>query len=104
MVYDIATADHMYNSSLNFTGDARTGDNTYKYADKVMAIHTIVDGGGTDTIDASAVTNANRSSTINLTPGASRRLPLTHGPNSLLMLKLREARLQNQMLKATSPH
>ena len=71
MVYDIATADHMYNSnSLNFTGDARTGDNTYKYADKVMAIHTIVDGGGTDTIDASAVTNANRSSTINLTPGA----------------------------------
>ena len=69
MVYDIATADHMYNSS-GFAGDARTGPNTYKYADKVMAIHTIVDGGGTDTIDASAVTNANRSSTINLTPGA----------------------------------
>ena len=69
MVYDIATADHMYNSS-GFTGDARTGSNTYKYADKVMAIHTIVDGGGTDTIDASAVTNANRSSTINLTPGS----------------------------------
>ena len=69
MVYDIATADHMYNSS-GFTGDTRTGDNTYKYADKVMAIHTIVDGGGTDTIDASAVTNADRSSTINLTPGA----------------------------------
>ena len=66
MVYDIATADHMYNSS-GFTGDTRTGDNTYKYADKVMAIHTIVDGGGTDTIDAS---NADRSSTINLTPGA----------------------------------
>ena len=69
MVYDIATADHMYNSS-GFTGDTRTNNNTYKYADKVMAIHTIVDGGGTDTIDASAVTNANRSSTINLTPGA----------------------------------
>ena len=69
MVYDIATADHMYNSS-GFTGDTRTSDNTYKYADKVMAIHTIVDGGGTDTIDASAVTNADRSSTINLTPGA----------------------------------
>ena len=69
MVYDIATADHMYNSS-GFTGDTRTGPNTYKYADKVMAIHTIVDGGGTDTIDASAVTNANRSSTINLTPGS----------------------------------
>ena len=45
MVYDIATADHMYNSS-GFTGDTRTGDNTYKYFDKVMAIHTIVDGGG----------------------------------------------------------
>ena len=66
MVYDIATADHMYNSD-GFTGDTRNGDNTYKYADKVMAIHTIVDGGGTDTIDASL---QQRSSTINLTPGS----------------------------------
>ena len=50
----------MYNSS-GFTGDTRTGNNTYKYADKVMAIHTIVDGGGTDTIDASNADKAAQS-------------------------------------------
>ena len=77
-MYDIATADHMYNSSLGFTGDARTTDNTYKYADRVIIPHYIVDGGGTDTIDASAVTNAN-SSTINLTPrDILIESPLTH--------------------------
>ena len=34
MVYDIATADHMYNSN-GFVGDTRTGDNTYKHGTRL---------------------------------------------------------------------
>ena len=61
MLYDIATAQYMYGEET--TND---GDNSYGYDDKPLLIHTIVDSGGMDTIDASGVT---RSSTINLTPG-----------------------------------
>ena len=49
-----------------------------------MAIHTIVDGGGTDTLDASL---QQRSSTIDLTPGAFSSSDFTHVHSSLLTLK-----------------
>mgnify|MGYP001261207707 CR=1 FL=1 len=61
MLYDIATAQYMYGEET--TND---GSNSYGYDDKPLLIHTIVDSGGMDTIDASGVS---RSSMINLTPG-----------------------------------
>ena len=62
-VYDVAIAEYLYGAG---TG-TRTGDTTYSYTDGEVFIETIVDHGGTDTIDASAQTTA---SIINLTPGS----------------------------------
>ena len=60
MLYDIATAQYMYGEETT-----NNGNNAYGYDDKPL-IRIIVDSGGIDAIDATAVT---RSSTINLTPG-----------------------------------
>ncbi len=66
MVYDVEAAQYMY-AEEQTSGQGRDGNNAYAYDDKVMVIQTIVDSGGTDTIDASRVT---RDSIINLTPGS----------------------------------
>ena len=66
MIYDIEAAQYLY-AEEQTSGQARDGNNAYAYDDKAMVIQTIVDSGGTDTIDASRVT---RNSVIDLTPGS----------------------------------
>ncbi|MFZ9810969.1 MAG: flagellin [Burkholderiaceae bacterium] len=63
MVYDVATVEYLYGTVT----DANTGDTTYSWASTPQIIETIVDSGGTDTIDAS---NQTTKSIIDLTPGA----------------------------------
>ena len=62
-VYDVAIAEFLYGAGSG----TRTGDNTYSFTDGQKFMETIVDHGGTDTIDASAQST---SSIIDLTPGA----------------------------------
>jgi flagellin-like hook-associated protein FlgL len=62
-VYDVAIAEYLYGAGSG----TRDGDSTYSYSDGQVFIETIVDHGGTDTIDASAQTT---SSIINLAPGS----------------------------------
>ena len=62
-VYDVAIAEFLYGAGSG----TRTEDTTYSYSDGQKFMETIVDHGGTDTIDASAQTT---SSIINLTPGS----------------------------------
>ena len=66
MIYDIEAAQYLY-AEERTSGQGRDGNNSYAYSDKTMAIQTIVDSGGTDTIDASRVA---RDSVIDLTPGS----------------------------------
>ena len=66
MIYDIEAAQYLY-AEEQTSGQARDGNNAYAYDDKAMVIQTIVDSGGTDTIDASRVS---RDSVIDLTPGS----------------------------------
>ena len=63
MVYDIATVEYLYGSVT----DANLGNTTYSWASTPQFIQSIVDSGGTDTIDAS---NQTTQSIIDLTPGA----------------------------------
>ena len=67
MIYDIEAAQYLY-AEERTAGSGRDGNNSYAYDDKTMAIQTIVDSGGMDTIDASRVA---RDSVINLTPDLS---------------------------------
>ena len=66
-VYDLAAIEYMYGAIT----DANTGNTVYSYGDwnpdDPFLIRTLVDSGGTDTIDASAQT---RASVIDLTPGS----------------------------------
>ena len=66
-VYDVAAIEYMYGAIT----DANTGNTVYSYGDwnpdDPFLIRTLVDSGGTDTIDASAQT---RASIIDLTPGS----------------------------------
>jgi Ca2+-binding RTX toxin-like protein len=61
MLYDIAAVQFLYGANAS----TRSGDTTYSTWNS-GAIQTIWDGGGTDTIDASALSSALN---INLTPG-----------------------------------
>ena len=54
MIYDIEAAQYLYGEERT-SGQGRDGNNSYAYDDKTMAIQTIVDSGGMDTIDASRV-------------------------------------------------
>ncbi len=49
---DVQVIEHMYGTST----DTNLGDTTYSFADKEFFLKTIVDSGGTDTIDGSAQT------------------------------------------------
>ncbi|NCW78724.1 MAG: hypothetical protein EBV64_12365 [Oxalobacteraceae bacterium] len=66
-IYDVAAIEHIYGANTT----TNTGSNTYSYAnwaaDSPLYFQTIVDAGGTDTIDAS---NQSRASVINLTAGS----------------------------------
>jgi serralysin len=66
-IYDVAAIEHIYGANTT----TNTGSNTYSYAnwaaDSPLYFQTIVDAGGTDTIDAS---NQARASVINLTAGS----------------------------------
>jgi len=66
-VYDVAAIEYMYGAIT----DANTGNTVYSYGDwnpdDPFLIRTLVDSGGTDTIDASGQT---RASVIDLTPGS----------------------------------
>ena len=62
-VYDVATAEYLYGAVT----DANLGNTTYQWATTPRVIETIVDSGGTDTIDAS---NQTRGNVIDLTPGS----------------------------------
>ena len=66
-IYDVAAIEYMYGAIT----DANTGNTVYSYGDwnpdDPFLIRTLVDSGGTDTIDASAQT---RASVIDLTPGS----------------------------------
>ena len=46
---DVQVIEHMYGTST----DTNLGDTTYSFADKEFFLKTIVDSGGTDTIDGS---------------------------------------------------
>ncbi len=70
MIYDIEAAQYLYGEERT-SGQGRDGNNSYAYDDKTMAIQTIVDSGGMDTIDASRVT---RDSVIISHPGLSHPL------------------------------
>jgi hypothetical protein len=61
MMYDVEIMEQFYGSD-----DDNTGNNTYSFAISPETIQTIVDAGGTDTIDAS---NQTRESIIDLTAG-----------------------------------
>jgi len=62
-VYDVATAEYLYGAVT----DANLGNTTYRWATNPRVIETLIDSGGTDTIDAS---NQTRASVIDLTPGS----------------------------------
>ena len=62
MVYDVAAVEFLYGEVT----DTNVDDTTYAITDRAY-IQTLVDSGGTDTIDVSAV---NFRSIINLTPGS----------------------------------
>jgi Ca2+-binding RTX toxin-like protein len=66
-VYDVAAIEYMYGAIT----DANTGNTVYSYGDwnpdNPFLIRTLVDSGGTDTIDASSQT---RASIIDLSPGS----------------------------------
>ena len=49
---DVQVIEHMYGTST----DTNLGDTTYSFADKEFFLKTIVDSGGTDTIDGSSQT------------------------------------------------
>ena len=61
MIYDVEIMEQFYGSD-----DDDTGNNTYSFAVSPETIQTIVDAGGTDTIDAS---NQTRENVIDLTAG-----------------------------------
>ena len=61
MMYDVEIMEQFYGSD-----DDDTGNNTYSFAVSPETIQTIVDAGGTDTIDAS---NQTRENVIDLTAG-----------------------------------
>ena len=64
MIYDIAAVEYLYGDIT----DANTGDTTYSFGDTDhQRIKTIVDSGGTDTIDLS---NSRHRSIVDLTPGS----------------------------------
>ena len=63
MLYDIYAVQELYGSRMT----ARTGPDTYSWADHAEIMMTIWDGGGTDTIDASNQSFAN---IINLNDGS----------------------------------
>ena len=64
MIYDIAAVEYLYGAIT----DANLGDTTYTFGDlDHQRIQTLVDSGGTDTID---LTNARHRSIIDLTPGS----------------------------------
>ena len=48
-ILDVQVIEHMYGTST----DTNLGDTTYSFADKEFFLKTIVDSGGTDTIDGS---------------------------------------------------
>lgn len=62
MVYDVAASEYLYGSIT----DTNTGDTTYSLTDRNY-IQTIVDSGGVDTIDLSAMLFR---SNVDLTPGS----------------------------------
>lgn len=66
---DIIAIQHLYGAN---TG-TRTGNDTYRYTQNEVFFETLWDGGGNDTIDASAQTLG---SVINLTPGAYSSIAL----------------------------
>ena len=49
---DVQVIEHMYGTST----DTNLGDTTYSFTDKEFFLKTIVDSGGTDTIDGSSQT------------------------------------------------
>ena len=51
-ILDVQVIEHMYGTST----DTNLGDTTYSFADKEFFLKTIVDSGGTDTIDGSSQT------------------------------------------------
>ena len=53
-IFDIQAVEYLYGTSTN----TNLGDTTYSYDDKPVMMRTIVDSGGTDTIDASNQTEA----------------------------------------------
>ena len=64
MIYDVAAVEYLYG---NIT-DSNTGNTTYTFGDTDhQRIKTIVDSGGTDTIDLS---NSRHRSIVDLTPGS----------------------------------
>lgn len=64
MIYDVAAVEYLYGAIT----DANTGDTTYSFGDTDhQRIKTIVDSGGTDTIDLS---NSRHRSIVDLTPGS----------------------------------
>mgnify|MGYP001191951016 FL=1 len=63
-IFDVQAIEYMYGTSTN----TNLGNTTYSYDDKPVMMRTIVDSGGTDTIDASNQTEA---VTINLNGGTA---------------------------------
>jgi serralysin len=63
MLYDVAFAQENYGAETS----VRATNTSYTFSSAPEVFQTIVDAGGTDTIDASGITN--RSSIIDLTPG-----------------------------------
>ena len=64
MIYDVAAVEYLYGDIT----DANTGNTTYTFGDTDhQRIKTIVDSGGTDTIDLS---NSRHRSIVDLTPGS----------------------------------
>ena len=61
---DVQVIEHMYGTST----DTNLGDTTYSFADKEFFLKTIVDSGGTDTIDGS---NQTEEVWINLNGGTA---------------------------------
>ena len=70
MRFDILAAQYVYNSETN----TRTGDTTYSFDIDPIIMQTRYDSAGTDTLDASNRTRANK---INLTPGNFLQLGFT---------------------------
>lgn len=64
MLYDVAFAQENYGAETS----VRATDTSYTFSSAPEVLQTIVDGGGTDTLDASGITS--RSSIIDLTPGS----------------------------------